>query len=143
MLSTEQREYDIEVELTLFTPENGGYAHELPSGSMHEHFFIDGTRWIARYNLLDREILYPGETARVFISFPYHPEALLGRLYSGKPFLLKNSTTIGEGIIIALLNFERHAELSKEHVNSTGENKPHIPPKWECPRRQPRKKKIE
>ncbi len=127
MLSTEQREYDTEVELTLFTPEDGSHVYWLRSGSIHEHFFIDGIRWIARYDLPDREILYPGETARVFLSFPYHPEALLGRLYPGKPFLLKNGKTIGEGIIIALLNFEHHVEQSKEHVNSTGENKTHIP----------------
>ncbi len=144
---TDQGEYDLEVELTLFTVEAGGREAGLVSGTWHDHFALDGFVFIARYDLLDRERLLPGETGHVFVSFPYHPEALVGHLQPGKSFVLDAGFhPIGQGRIIALLDFEQHvkefleAEAARE-ATLADPKQPRIPPSWERPRHLPRKRK--
>lgn len=102
--------YDIEVELTLLTPEEGGSQIGLYSWTHSHQIFLDDIHWVALYILPDYGTLEPGETGCVFVQF-LTPEALIGRLHPNKPFLLKAEydRTIGKGVIIALLNVEKHA----------------------------------
>jgi hypothetical protein len=101
-------DYDIEVELTLLTPEEGGRTKPLPSAFWFPHLLIDGSEWMAYFKLRDREILQPGETARVFVVFA-SPELLQGRIYPEKHFRLHEAYhPIGQGRILTMLNFEKH-----------------------------------
>jgi len=109
--------YDIEVELTLFPPEEGGRNVGFPSTFNGPHLYFDHCEWLARFTLSDRERLNPGETARVLVTFFYQPHALYGRLHLGTSFLLHEGYhAIGKGRILSLLNFEKHAEQAKRQA---------------------------
>lgn len=143
----ELEEYDIEVELTLFPTEEGGLEDGLYSGTRSFHLYLDGILWIAALFFPEREILLPGETSSVFVRFIYRPDLLIGRLHPGKPFLLKNGGTIGQGVILSLLYFEQHAEQARqqeeeERINllaDPNKKQPILVGQW--PRRRLRKKK--
>lgn len=144
-------EYDIEVELTLFTPEERGWTSGLsqfqtsPDGP---RIYVDGGEWLAVFTLKDCEWLYPGETTHAFVTVT-SPHKLIGKLFPGQHFLLRASQRpIGEGRVLSLLNLEKHAEetLQEEeetsgNIQSLGEKRIYIPPSWEKPRHRPRKKK--
>jgi len=145
MLDSE--EYDIEVELTLLPTEESGLSNGLYSGTRSFHFYLDDILWIATFFLPDREILFPGETTHAFVRFFFRPDLLLGRLHVGKSFLLKNGKTIGKGVILSLLHFDKHAEEARrreeeEKAKPSDQNRKRIPPPWERPRHRPRKKKT-
>ena len=98
--------YDIEVELTLLTPDEGGRERGLPSEFWFSHIFVDGSEWMAYFKLKDCDALNPGEMALVFVVLG-SPEHLRGRLYPGKHFLLHEAYhPIGKGRVIAILNSE-------------------------------------
>lgn len=100
-------EYDIEVELTLLTPDEGGRERGLPSEFWFPHIFVDGNEWMAYFKLKDRDALHPGETAHVFVVLA-SPEHLRGRLSPGKHFLLHEAYhPIGKGRVLAILNLEK------------------------------------
>lgn len=147
MLDADYEHYDIEVELTLFTPEEGGLKEGLPLTSHSLHIYLDSMELMARFTLRNREMLNPGETDRVFVTFFYKPHVLLGRLHPGKAFVLHEGFhPIGTGTILTMLNFEQHAEAAKqreEEENAQAEDpkRSRIPPSWERPRYRPRKKK--
>jgi len=105
-------EYDMEVELTLFPSAEGGLAsglshfHALPDGPL---FSVDGYECLAAFVLKDREWLFPGETAHVFVTVA-SPHTLIGKLFPGQCFLLRASQRpVGKGRVLLLLNFEKHA----------------------------------
>jgi len=147
MLDANYKQYDIEVVLTLFVPEEGGRKVGFPSTFNGPHIYLDGGEWLARFTLQDREMLNPGETARVFVTFFYNPHYLLGMLYPNKPFLLHEGYhPIGKGRILSLLNFEKHAEEAKReeeerNAHVSDPSRTQIPLYWERPRHRPRKKK--
>lgn len=115
MLRANLREYDLEVEITLLTPEEGGREGKYPWVNHHDHFVIGGGHWIARYDLQDREDLKPGETARVFVTFPNYPRYLVNQLQPGKAFFLcAGPRIVGRGVILALLHLEKHVEHARQ-----------------------------
>lgn len=144
-------EYDMEVELTLFTPEEGGLisgfsrSQASPDGP---RIYVDGYECLAAFTLKDREWLYPGETARAFVTVA-SPDKLIGKLFPNQHFLLRASQRpIGKGRVLSLLNLEKHAEETlkekkeaHENIRFSSEKRTYIPPPWEKPRHRPRKKK--
>lgn len=147
MLDADHNQYDMEVELTLFGPEEEGRVMGFPSIFSGPHIYLDNCEWLAQFTLQERERLNPGETARVFVTFFYKPHYLLGRLHPTKLFLLHEGYhPIGKGKILSLLNFEKHAEEAKqqeEEMNAqiSDPNRKRIPLHWEQLRHRPRKKK--
>lgn len=141
-------EYDMEVELTLFPPEEGGRKMGLPLQSDFDgpRIYFDGEEWHAVFTLQDREWLHPGETAQVFVNV-VSPEYLIKKLFPGKSFLLRAAyRPIGKGHILSFLQFEKHAEeaLQREKERNAQRSDPKkqlIPPRWERPRHRPRKRK--
>jgi hypothetical protein len=146
MEHTEFEQYDIEVELTLFTPEEGGRERGFSGEFYGPHIAFGGYEWLAHFTLQNREALQPGETARAFVTFFFRPQDLLGKLQPGLPFLLHEGYhPIGTGRVLTILNFEQHAEEARRQeetsaLHSDQTRKPILPP-WERPRHQPRKKK--
>lgn len=64
-----------------------------------------------RFDLKDRSQLFPGKTAPVLVTFYFHPEDLVGRLWVGREFmLLEGARTVGSGTITAMLNFDAHVQ---------------------------------
>lgn len=141
-------EHDMEVELTLFTLEEGGRKMGLPFQSDFDgpRLYLDGSEWHAVFTLQDREWLHPGETAHVFVDVGF-PQYLIGKLLPGKSFLLHEGyRPIGKGRILSLLHFEQHAEEALQREKERNLQLPdprrlRIPPRWEQPRHRPRKKK--
>ena len=79
--------------------------------SLNVNIYLDAIDWIARLDLKDQNLLEPGHSGRVYVTFPYQPQCLIGRLREGKTFLLREgSFTIGSGIILSLINFTIHAQ---------------------------------
>jgi hypothetical protein len=141
-------EYDMKVELALFTLEEGGRKMDLPFQSDFDgpRIYLDGNECHAVFTLQDREWLHPGETAHVFVTFGF-PQNLIGKLHPDQPFLLHEGyRPIGKGRILSLLHFEKHAEeaLQQEKERTLQLPDPkrlRIPPRWEQPGHRPRKKK--
>ncbi len=105
-------EYDLEVELTLFPQQEGSRKMGLPFQTDQDgpRLYLDGRECLAVFTLQDRERLLPGETAHIFVTLSF-PEDLIGRLHPDQAFLLHEGYhPIGKGRILALLNFEKHAE---------------------------------
>lgn len=144
-------EYDMEVELTLFTPEEGGWISGIsqfqtsPDGP---RIYVEGYEYLAAFVLKDHEYLHPGGTAHAFVVVS-SPHQLREKLFPGQHFLLRASQCpIGKGRVLLLLNFEKHAEETLKEENdvnksrqSSDEKRISIPPSWEKPRYRPRKKK--
>lgn len=143
MLDADHEQYDIEVELTLLTPDEGGRKKGLPLEFNGPHIYLDGKEWLAWFTLQDREILNPGETARAFVTFFFRPQELIGRLQPDQEFLLHEAYhPIGKGRILSLLNFEKHAERAKqreEEGNNPSRTSGISSPPW--PREKHKKKK--
>lgn len=138
-------EYDIEVELTFFSSDEGGRRTGLPVQSDFDgpRLYLEGSEYHALLTLQDREWLMPGETARVFVTFSF-PASLLGKLHPDQPFIVrKGYRPIGKGRILALLNFEKHVEetIRQEEERNARPSAPKVPPHWERPLHQSRKKK--
>jgi hypothetical protein len=139
--------YDIEVELSMFSYEESGRELPILSGYQSGHFYLDNIYWIASFFLKDQSELWPGEKGVAHIRFFYHPEALQGKLYPGKPFELREAyRPIGNGTILAILNYEQHTEeaLHQEEeriARLVDPNRKQIPPDWEQPHHRLRKKK--
>jgi hypothetical protein len=109
MLEGNFASYDIEVELTLFSSEEGGRQTGIPSNSYGPHIVVNGYEWHAYFILQDREILNPGETAHVFVTF-FFPE-LVKDLYDNQIFFLHEGYhPIGKGRVLSMLNFENHVK---------------------------------
>lgn len=140
-----REEYDIEVELTLFSSDEGGRRAGLPVQSDFDgpRLYLDGSEYHALFILQDRERLMPGETARVFVTFGFSAH-LLGKLYPGQPFLLREGYhPIGKGRILALLNVEKRAEETtrRDKERNVRPSTSQMPSRWERPPHRPRKKK--
>ena len=114
MIDSDRENNDIEVELTLLTPEKGGRKKGFPMQFTGPHVYFDGYELSAWFTLLDRETFNPGETARVFVAFSFHPQILIGKLYSDKKiFLHEGYHLIGHGRILSNFNFDKHVEEEK------------------------------
>jgi hypothetical protein len=115
MLKANLREYDLEVEITSLTPEEGGREGKYPWLTHYDHFGVGGAHWFARYDLQDREDLKPGETARAFVTFPNYPRYLVTQLQPGKSFyLFAGPRIVGRGIILSLLHLEKHRAHARQ-----------------------------
>ncbi len=117
MLDTNLDRYDLEVQIRLLTAEEGGRKKpSLPWIHYHDHFCVDGFIWLAHFHLQDREDLKPGVCARVFVTFPDYQDALVSCMQPGKSFCVCASShrwIIGKGVILSILNLEKHAEEFK------------------------------
>jgi translation elongation factor EF-Tu-like GTPase len=92
----------IEVELTLLPTERSGRRAPIFSG-FASAFQYDGREWDAMPEFQQLEFVFPGQSARAFISFR-NPSAQNGRLSPGKPFrLLDGSRVIGEGRVTRVM----------------------------------------
>ena len=106
-------QYDIEIELTLLPTEVSGKRGPIFSGYRGGHIYLDHISWIASFDLKGRSQLFSGETAPVLVTFFFKPEALVGRLWVGREFmLLEGARTVGSGTITAMLNFDAHVQES-------------------------------
>jgi len=146
MLNTDLEQYDLEVELTLFPPEEGGRTVGFSSVFHGPHIYLDNGEWLARFTLPDRTVFNPGETAHAFVTFFYKPHYLLGKLHTGKPFLLHEGYhPIGKGRILSLLNFEKHAleaeQQEEKEAQTPDSQRKQIPLPWKRPPHRSRKKK--
>lgn len=104
---------DIEVELTFLTAEEGGRKTPAFSG-YRPQFYYDGNDWDAEHNYPDIEAVYPGQTVTAQLIFAA-PHYHVGKLYSGKEFLIREGQKIvGKGIVTKILDLENSAERAKE-----------------------------
>ena len=105
------REYrrDIEAEITFTRTEEGGRESPVSSG-YRPQFYYDGHDWDAVHTYEDTELVYPGETVKAYICF-VSPQCHVGKLYSGKKFLLREGARIvGKGRITKILELEKSAK---------------------------------
>jgi translation elongation factor EF-Tu-like GTPase len=93
----------IEVELTLLPTERSGRRAPIYSG-FPSAIQIDERAWDAMPELQQLEFIFPGESARAFISFR-NPASQSGKLSPGKSFrLLEGCRVIGEGRVTRVLD---------------------------------------
>ena len=103
---------DVEAVVTYLRPEDGGRSQPAFS-SYRPQFHYDGRDWDASHVYPDVEQVAPGETARVFLSF-LSPEAHVGKLHVGSPFLLREGRRIiGYGAITKLVELEESARRAR------------------------------
>jgi len=99
----------IEVDLTLLPTERGGRRAPIFSG-FTSAFHCDGEACDSISELQQLEFVFPGERARIFLSFR-HPEIHRGRLAPGKPFqLVEGRRVIGEGRVMRLVGLAKPSE---------------------------------
>lgn len=101
--------YDFAAQLTMLPPDaSGRSAPPLFDGFRGAHMYLDGIRWMASYHLHDREILLPGETTIIYVSF-IAPQWVTSKIETGRTFsLLIGNRAIAAGAITAVLNFDAH-----------------------------------
>lgn len=88
----------VEVEVTFLPTNAGGRSTPVFSGYRCQ-FFYDGEDRDVEQKYINKEIVYPGETVKALIRF-YFPENVVGKLKSGKVFLLREGfKVIGYGQI--------------------------------------------
>jgi hypothetical protein len=111
----EREEYDLEIDLTLLTREEGGRMYGIRSGYRCV-VAINRIWWTTEFHLSDqdREDLNPGETCKVLV-YSIVPGLLLEHLTLETPLLLsEGGRIIGRGRILEFLNLEKHAEQVRQ-----------------------------
>lgn len=107
-------EYDLEIDLTLLTPEEGGRMQGIRSGYRCT-VDLAGSYWVTEFHLSDqnREWLNPGETDRVLV-YTVVPNLMLEYLTWETPLLLREGgRLVGCGRVVEFLNLKKHAEQVK------------------------------
>jgi translation elongation factor EF-Tu-like GTPase len=100
---------DVEAEIT-FTPTGEGGRESPVRSGYRPQFYYDGHGWDAVHTYEGKEWVYPGQTAKAYLSF-LRPQCHVGRLYPGKEFLLREGTrVVGRGRIIKVLELEESAK---------------------------------
>ena len=94
---------DIEAQITFLPTEHGGktgpaYVNYRPQ------FYYDGNDWMCQIDFPDVETAVPGNTVRALLALG-QPEKHAGKLYQGKPFLLREGQkVVAYGVVTAVLN---------------------------------------
>ena len=97
---------DIEVELTLISPENGGRKSHFFCG-MRPQFYYDNQDWDCTLQILNDPIFAHGQTITAFFGF-VTPSAHLGKLVPEKEFLLRDGhKVIAQGRVKAVWSLAR------------------------------------
>ncbi|MBL8168063.1 MAG: elongation factor Tu [Acidobacteria bacterium] len=100
---------DIEAEIALTPTEEDGRNSPTRSG-YRPQFYYDGHDWDAVLTYAGVEWVYPGQTAKAYLSF-LSPECHVGKLYPGKEFLLREGTrVVGKGRVVKILRLEESAK---------------------------------
>jgi hypothetical protein len=98
-----ERPPDLEVELRLFSTEEGGLAHSLPQGCrLPNDFGLEGEMNHGMY-IFKGDPPDPGET-RLAELWLLIPERSAGRLQAGSKFYPWHMRSIGEGIVRKVIN---------------------------------------
>ena len=94
---------DLEVAIVFLPTEHGGRKGSAFSG-YRPQFYYDGADWDALQSYPDQSEVRPGEAARAYLYF-LSPEPHEGRLWPGKPFLIREGQrTVGYGVVRRVLN---------------------------------------
>jgi hypothetical protein len=97
---------DIEAELTLISPENGGREKQFFCG-MRPQFYYDGQDWDCTLQILNDPVFAHGQTITAFFGF-VTPSAHFGKLVLGKEFLLRDGhKVIAQGRVKAVWSLAR------------------------------------
>jgi hypothetical protein len=97
---------DIETELTLITPENGGRKKQFFCG-MRPQFYYDDQDWDCTLQILNDPVFAHGQIITAFFGF-FTPSAHLGKLVPGKEFLLRDGhKVIAQGHVKAVWSLVR------------------------------------
>lgn len=99
----------IEAEIRFLTTEEGGRQGYVASG-YGSQFYYDGEDHGAFHEYPDVDRVFPGETARVHLTF-LHPEYHIGRVYPGKEFQIRDGIrVVASGRVTKILSLESPAE---------------------------------
>ena len=116
---------ELEGEVYYLTEQEGGRWNPITSGYRGQ-FYYNGRDWDAPQILIDKEICYPGETAKISLQM-LSPNFHVGQFYVGQGFEIREgTTTVGRGKITQILrndfkywDFDTFfSKLSKEHQPS-------------------------
>jgi len=100
---------DVEATVTYLPADHGGRTTPVATGYCPQ-FYYDGMDHGARHSYPDVERVFPGESARVFLSF-IHPELQVGKLQPGKPFLIREGhRVLGYGAVTRIVDLEASAK---------------------------------
>lgn len=104
---------DLEVQITFLKTEEGGRRTPARNG-YRPQFYYDGTDWDAVHTYPDKELVYPGETVRAYLSF-LTPENHIGKLYPGMTFQCREGQrVIANGVVLKILELESPAKHPKK-----------------------------
>lgn len=104
--------HDVEAEITYWSTEEGGRKSAVRSG-YRSQIHCDGYDWDAVHVYPDVDVVYPGQTARVWLSF-LSPDAHVGKLYPGKQFQIREGRQIFAcGTVTKILQLEESAARIK------------------------------
>lgn len=113
---------ELEGEIYYLTEQEGGRRNPIASGYRGQ-FYYNGRDWDAPQILIDKEICYPGETAKIKLQM-LSPNFHVGQFYVGQGFEIREgTTTVGRGKITQILRNDFNywdfdtflSKLSKEH----------------------------
>jgi translation elongation factor EF-Tu-like GTPase len=97
---------DIEAQITFLATEQGGRKSGAFSG-YRPQFAYDGMDWDAVHTYPDNEVVYPGQTVRVILSF-LSPEQHVGKLWPGKTFQCREGQkVVANGVVLKILELEK------------------------------------
>jgi translation elongation factor EF-Tu-like GTPase len=100
---------DIEAQITYLTTQEGGKKNPAFTGYTPQ-FHYEGRDWDAVHRYPDVELVMPGQTARVYLTF-VSPQCHIGRLHPGKEFLIREGPhTVAKGHVTKILNLEASAK---------------------------------
>lgn len=99
----------IEAEITFLNTAEGGRRTPALSG-YRPQFYYGEQDWDAIHTYPDVELVYPGQTARVLLTF-LSPERQVGRLHPGMRFQCREGQrVIANGVILKILGLEKPPE---------------------------------
>jgi len=99
---------DIEARITLVPTADGGRQGPAQTG-FRPQFRYEGHDWDAVHDFVDKEWLYPGETAVTHVTF-LSPDAHVGRMVVGTKFeLCEGQRVIGAGVVTRILELKKSA----------------------------------
>jgi translation elongation factor EF-Tu-like GTPase len=93
---------DIEVRLIFLPTDKGGRRTPARSG-YRPQFYYNGNDWDAVHTYPDKELVYPGETVRAFLSF-LTPQNHVGKLRPGMEFQCREGQRrVAKGVVLKIL----------------------------------------